>query len=138
MVTQVDDGSPPDPGERGRVATSSASRPDIVALMLSFAIALQVPGCHWEYQPTPGDEDRWCVWFLDPDSRSWARFDYQPHTRRWPIHQFGPRRLWDEVPAACHRWDHAGRPPVTTHWRFTITPNEQRMELPEATPGEQG
>lgn len=34
VVTQVDDGTPAGPGGRGRVATSSASRPDIVALML--------------------------------------------------------------------------------------------------------
>jgi protein-L-isoaspartate O-methyltransferase len=34
VVTQVDDGAPAGPEGRGRVATSSASRPDIVALML--------------------------------------------------------------------------------------------------------
>jgi protein-L-isoaspartate(D-aspartate) O-methyltransferase len=93
-----------------------------------FAIALQVPGCHWEYKPATSEDDCWSVWFLDSDSRSWARFDYQPHTRRWPVHQFGPRRLWDEVAAAYHRWEHAGRPPVT-RWRFTITPDGQRVEL---------
>lgn len=35
VVTQVDDGIPAGPDGRGRVATSSASRPDIVALMLA-------------------------------------------------------------------------------------------------------
>ncbi|MGH3800647.1 MAG: methyltransferase domain-containing protein, partial [Pseudonocardiaceae bacterium] len=35
VVTQVDDGTPAGSGGRGRVATSSASRPDIVALMLA-------------------------------------------------------------------------------------------------------
>ncbi len=93
-----------------------------------FAIALQVPDCHWEYEPTPGNDGRWCVWFLDPGTRSWARFDYQPDTRCWPVHQFGSRRLFDEVAAAYHRWDHAGRPPAT-HWRFTITPDRQRVQL---------
>jgi protein-L-isoaspartate O-methyltransferase len=34
VVTQVDDGAPVGPEGRGRVATSSASRPDIVAAML--------------------------------------------------------------------------------------------------------
>jgi protein-L-isoaspartate(D-aspartate) O-methyltransferase len=94
-----------------------------------FAIGLQVPRCHWAYEPANDDDDRWYVWFLDPGSRSWARFDYQPETRRWPVHQFGPRRLWDEVTAAYHRWEHAGRPPAT-QWRVTITPNGQRVELP--------
>ena len=99
----------------------------------TFAIAIQVPGCHWEYKPPTGDDNRWCVWFLDPGSGSWARFDYQPETRRWPIHQFGPRRLWDEVTAAYQRWEHAGRPAVT-QWRFTITPDGQQVELTDATP----
>ena len=39
--------------------------------------------------------------------------DYQPRTRRWPVHQFGPRRLWDEVVTAYQKWDQLGRPPVT-------------------------
>jgi len=101
-----------------------------------FAIAIQVPACHGEYTPTADDDDRWCVWFLDPSSRSWARFDHQPHTRHWPVHQFGPRRLWDEVIAAYRRWEHAGRPAVT-RWRFTITPDKQQIQLTNPTPDEQ-
>ena len=93
-----------------------------------FAIGLQVPGCHWKYQPATDDDDRWHVWFLDADSRSWARFDYQPRIRRWPVYQFGPRRLFDEITAAYHHWDQAGRPPVT-QWRFTITPRGQQVKL---------
>ncbi|MGB8993950.1 MAG: hypothetical protein WCC65_01385, partial [Pseudonocardiaceae bacterium] len=69
------------------------------------------------------------VWFLDAGTRSWARFDYQPGTSRWPVHQFGPRRLWDEVTAAYHHWEDLGRP-LATQWRFTLTPDEQRVELP--------
>jgi protein-L-isoaspartate O-methyltransferase len=92
-----------------------------------FAIGLDVPSCHWTYEPTTSSKDRWCVWFLDPTSRSWARFDYQPDTQRWPVHQFGPRRLFDEITTAYHRWTHTGRPPVT-QWRFTITPEGQRVE----------
>jgi protein-L-isoaspartate(D-aspartate) O-methyltransferase len=96
-----------------------------------FAIAIQVPGCYWEYQPARGDDGCWGVWFLDPGTRSWARFDYRPDTRRWPVHQFGPRRLFDELTTAYHRWERAGRPPAT-HWRFTITPHGQRAEMPTA------
>lgn len=93
-----------------------------------FAIGLQVPGCHWEYQPSTANEDCWCVWFLDAGSGSWARFDYQPGTRRWPVHQFGPRRLFEEITAAYHRWDQAGRPPAG-RWHFAITRHGQRVEL---------
>ncbi len=103
----------------------------------SFAIGFQVPGCHWEYQPTTGDDDRWAVWFLDPATRSWARFDYQPTTQRWPVHQFGPRRLFDEVTAAYHQWNHAGGPPAT-HLRLTITQHGQQLDLtntPRSTAG---
>ncbi|MGH3822958.1 MAG: hypothetical protein ACRDRA_09025 [Pseudonocardiaceae bacterium] len=78
--------------------------------------------------PATGDDGRWCVWFLDAGSRSWARFDYRPETRRWLVHQFGPRRLWDEITAAHQKWDQLGRPPVT-QWRFTVTLDEQRVEL---------
>jgi protein-L-isoaspartate O-methyltransferase len=35
VITQVDDGHPTGPGERGRYSTSSASQPDVVALMLT-------------------------------------------------------------------------------------------------------
>jgi protein-L-isoaspartate(D-aspartate) O-methyltransferase len=94
-----------------------------------FAIALHVPRCHWEYEA--GDDDRWCVWFLDAGSRSWARFDYQPGAHRWPVRQFGPRRLFDEVTTAYQRWDQASRPPVT-RWRFILTPDGQRVELGSA------
>jgi SAM-dependent methyltransferase len=93
-----------------------------------FVIGALVPDCQWEYMAATDDDGRWCVWFLDPNSRSWARFNYQPDTRQWPIHQFGPRRLFDEVTAAYHRWQQAGRPSVE-HWRFTITPNGQCVEL---------
>jgi protein-L-isoaspartate(D-aspartate) O-methyltransferase len=94
----------------------------------SFAIAFQVPDCHRAYVPATGDDGRWCGWFLDSNTRSWARFDYVPGTQRWPVHQFGPRRLWDEITAAYHQWECMGRPAVT-NWQFTITPRGQHVEL---------
>ena len=60
---------------------------------MPFGIAFQVPSCHWDYIPATGEDGCWCVWFLDAETRSWARFDYQPGARRWSVHQFGPRRL---------------------------------------------
>lgn len=93
------------------------------------AIGLRVPSCHWEYVPATDDDGRWCVWFLDEATRSWARFDYQPGVKRWPVHQFGPRRLWDEITTAYHQWEQLGCPAATS-WRFTITPHGQHAELP--------
>ena len=97
-----------------------------------FAIGWHVPGCHWHYLPDTRGDGCWSVWFLDPASRSWARFDYQPDTERWPVHQFGPRRLWDEIDAAYRGWEQAARPPVE-QWTVTITPNGQHLKL-GATP----
>ncbi|MGH3972903.1 MAG: hypothetical protein ACRDS9_06215, partial [Pseudonocardiaceae bacterium] len=51
------------------------------------------------------------------------------------VHQFGPRRLWDEITAAYQRWERAGRP-LATQLRFTVTPNEQRVELTGTTRSE--
>ena len=93
-----------------------------------FAIERQVPHCEWEYVPASSGDGRWCMWFLDSATRSWARFDYRPDTERWPVHQFGPRRLWDKVTAAYRWWESAGRPPAT-QWRFTITADRQNVEL---------
>ena len=60
-----------------------------------------------------------------------ARFDYQPQARRWPVRQFGPRRLWDEVVAAYQKWDQLGQPPVT-RWQFSLTPHGQHVTLTSA------
>jgi protein-L-isoaspartate O-methyltransferase len=95
-----------------------------------FAIAFQVPDCHWEYVPASDGDGRWRVWFLDAITRSWARFDYQPRAGRWPVSQFGPRRLWDEVTTAYQHWNDLGQPPAT-RWRFTITADSQHVELPD-------
>ncbi len=97
-----------------------------------FAIGAAVPGCEWEYEAATSDDGRWSVWFLDAGSRSWARFDYHPNTRRWPVHQFGQRRLWDEITTAYRQWQQADRPPVE-QWRFTITPSAQHIELTSTT-----
>ena len=84
-----------------------------------FAIALQVPYCHWE-----------CSW--TPPADPGRVLTTSPIPIRWPVHQFGPRRLFDEVAVAYHRWDQAGRP-AATQWRFTVTPDGQRVELDAAS-----
>jgi protein-L-isoaspartate O-methyltransferase len=113
----------PQVSETGRHASHLCNSADA-----RFAIDRQVSNCQWEYIPATDDDGHWCLWFLDPTTRSWARFDYQPDTGRWPVHQFGPRQLWDEVVAAYQWWDRVGRPPVT-QWRFTVTADKQNVEL---------
>ncbi|MGH3923601.1 MAG: hypothetical protein ACRDTT_12165 [Pseudonocardiaceae bacterium] len=56
---------------------------------------------------------------------------YQPHTRTYPIHQSGPRNLWDEIETAYHWWCGAGRPGLR-RWRITTTPEGQQVTLAQA------
>ena len=101
-----------------------------------LAIGLRVPECKFIYSPYDiNDEDqgqrRGVLWFVDPWSRSWASLTHltpDASDDQFAVQQHGPRRLWDEVHAAYHWWTDAGSPGVD-RWRFTITPNDQRIEL---------
>jgi hypothetical protein len=82
------------------------------------------------------DDGRWCVWFLDVGTRSWARFDYQPGTSRWPVYQsghadFGMRSLPpnSDGNAPVGRWPpNCGSP---SHGRAAGGPAQHR---PQPTP----
>jgi protein-L-isoaspartate(D-aspartate) O-methyltransferase len=96
-----------------------------------FAIGQRVPRCQWRYWPYDEQDGAGVVWLLDFESRSWAKLSH--HTPdagedEFPVLQYGPRRLWDEI-AAAHQWwvDH-GKPDVD-RWQFTVAPAEQRVEL---------
>ncbi len=93
----------------------------------ALAIGMKVPGCSVITVPDPDAELTGTLWFVDPDTDSWANLHYQPHTRTYPIHQSGPRNLWDEIEAAYHWWCQAGRP-GPQRWRLPITPDAQRIE----------
>ena len=76
------------------------------------------------------------AWFLDPWSGSWASLHHHPQTasRCYRVRQRGPRRIWDEVEAAYHRWCDAGSPRAE-QWTFTLTPAGQQISLsPTRTP----
>lgn len=68
------------------------------------------------------------MWLLDFESRSWAKVVHEPDACVFPVSQYGPRRLFDEVERAYRWWDGHGRPGVE-RWRFTLGPDEQRIEL---------
>lgn len=92
------------------------------------AIGLRVPRCRWTYSLAKDDSGDYTVWFLDPQSRSWASIEYRPGAERYKIRQLGLRRLWDEVTEAYRWWVAAGSP-TADQWRFTVTPEGQRIEL---------
>jgi protein-L-isoaspartate(D-aspartate) O-methyltransferase len=95
-----------------------------------IAIGTRVPDCRSDYFPStaPGSKDG-TLRLADHRSGSWARLQYD-HDGGPPylVHQFGTRRLWDEVQAAHQWWVEQGRPDAD-RWRFTVTPDGQRIDL---------
>ena len=94
----------------------------------AVAVALRVPQCTKVRCSAVDDSGAFTLWFLDPLSRSWASIDYEPDADLYRVDQLGPRRLWDEVEAACRWWLHAGSPKAE-RWKFTVTPEGQDIEL---------
>ena len=67
--------------------------------------------------------------WLHADDGSWAAIDHTRHQ----VTQHGPRRIWDDIETAHHRWHNTGRPardrigvtatPTGTHRFWLDTPN---------------
>jgi protein-L-isoaspartate(D-aspartate) O-methyltransferase len=94
------------------------------------AIGQRVPGCQWRYWPWEPSESVGVLWLVDPWG-SWAKLTHTSpgaDEDEFPVLQSGPRRLWDEVEAACHWWRDAGSPGADRWW-FTVSPDEQRVQL---------
>jgi methyltransferase of ATP-grasp peptide maturase system len=94
----------------------------------SLAIGMKVPGCSVITVPDAEAELTGTLWFVDPGTGSWANLHYQPGTRTYPVHQSGPRNLWDEIETAYHWWHNTGRPGAD-RWLITITPEGQQITL---------
>ncbi|MGH3930126.1 MAG: methyltransferase domain-containing protein [Pseudonocardiaceae bacterium] len=96
-----------------------------------FAIGQRVPQCQWRYWPYDKKDGVGTLWLLDFASRSWAKLTHSTpdaSDAEFPVRQYGSRRLWDEVHSAHQWWFEQGRPNVD-RWRFTVTPDGQRIEL---------
>ncbi|MGH4008542.1 MAG: hypothetical protein ACRDTH_10380, partial [Pseudonocardiaceae bacterium] len=106
------------------VACASYSRGAVIA------IGTRVRDCRSDYFPSadPGSNNG-TLRLVDHLSGSWARLRYDHHGGPpYPVRQFGPRRLWDEVEAAYQWWvDHGS--PAADRWWFTVTAQGQRVEL---------
>jgi len=95
-----------------------------------IAIGQRVPGCQWRYWPWEPREAVGVLWLVAPWG-SWAKLTHtspDADEDEFPVLQAGPRRLWDEVEAACHWWNDAGSPEADRWW-FTVSPDEQRVQL---------
>lgn len=95
-----------------------------------IAIGTRVLNCRTSYtQPDDDPDGEGVLWVVDHDSDSWARLQHTPGSPGpYKVYQFGPRRLWDEVEAAHQWWVDQGEPGAD-RWRFTVTPDSQRIEL---------
>lgn len=72
-----------------------------------FTIGQRVQHCQWRYWPFDEQTGTGVLWLLDFVSRSWAKLTHRtPYASddEFPVHQHGP-------------------------WRFTVTPEGQRIEL---------
>ncbi len=101
-----------------------------------FAIGQRVHHCQWRYWPFDEQTGVGVLWLLDFESRSWAKLTHSTPDavdQEFPVHQHGPRRLWNEVEAAREWWVSNGSPDVA-RWRFTVTAQTQRIELSVAEP----
>lgn len=95
------------------------------------AVGQRVPQCQWRYWPYHEKDGVGVLWLLDPESRSWAKLTHttpDASDGEFPVCQYGPRRLWDEVEAAHSWWVQQGKPRAD-RWRFTVTVAGQRIEL---------
>jgi len=100
-----------------------------------LAIDQRVPGCQWRYWPWEPDDPIGVLWLVDPWG-SWTKLTHATPNAdedEFPLLQFGPRRLWDEVAAAYRWWVDVGSPDADRWW-FTVTPGEQRVELASPRP----
>lgn len=91
----------------------------------ALAISLKVTDCALIHRPTGCHAG--VLWFLDPHSESWATLSYSADTDTYDVRQAGPRQLWDEIEIAHQWWINVGKPDLDA-WRFTITPDGQRIE----------
>ncbi len=97
-----------------------------------FAIGQRVHRCQWRYWPFEEHTGVGVLWLLDFESRSWAKLTHSTpdaSDEEFPVHQHGPRRLWDEVETARAWWVDHGKPSAD-RWQFTVTPEGQRIEPP--------
>lgn len=98
-----------------------------------FAIGQRVPDCEprwWPYDPATGRGVLWLLDRLSPE-QSWAMQVHRTpdcSDEEFEVRQFGPRRLWDEVTDA-YQWWRARQRPAVGDWRFTVTRDEQRIEV---------
>lgn len=94
-------------------------------------VAARVPGVESRVFHGTGDQaDECTLWLIDTGDGavSWASVDYLPGAAEFPVEQYGPRRLWDEVAEAYLTWLGLGRPDPA-RLGLTVSPDGQAVWL---------
>lgn len=132
----------PDPADDvDETSTDLHPREPVEDFDASFAIGLHVPGMAAttvddELEPDSekgagggaqhGAAERYTVYLMAPESRSWASWHVEPGAREYPVRQYGPRRLFDELEKAYRWWMDEGRP---SHDRFGVNVGPEGQSL---------
>jgi protein-L-isoaspartate(D-aspartate) O-methyltransferase len=97
-------------------------------LSASFVIGVLTPHCHYQLITRNGDPYDAVMWLFDPTTGSRAAATITPRATEFPIRQYGPRYLWDEVSAAYDWWVSAGQPRYD-RFGLTVTAAGQQVWL---------
>ncbi|WP_329519773.1 methyltransferase domain-containing protein [Spirillospora sp. NBC_01491] len=107
----------------GEVVESVTRLDPRVVAHAGVAVAADVPDVMGGERDEGGD--RWLV-LADAAGTSWARC--RVGAGEHAVSQAGPRRLWDEVAAACLRWIERGRP-GRSRFGMTVGPEGQDVRV---------
>ncbi|WP_051970637.1 methyltransferase domain-containing protein [Kitasatospora azatica] len=119
-------------GHKPDESTTTLPRRTVVWGNAAFAVGMRLGdvGNTWQDAPVEGVKDR--LWLVTIDGTSWAAVDHDGGDQdEFTVHQYGPRRLWDEVEAAYFWWVENGKP-GPERFGLTVTPDgEHRAWLDE-------
>lgn len=100
----------------------------------NFAIGLRMPTVLNRVEFPEGEDQRFTVYLVDPETASWASWHIAPDHQEsdHEVRQHGPRQLFTELEAAHQWWQREGRP---EHTRFglTVTAEHQNVWLDDET-----
>lgn len=95
-----------------------------------LAIGEMVPGCQSRLTQPDASTGARAFYLFETRTRegSWARVDFTPGQPRFPVAQYGSRKLWDEVEQAYAWWVQIGRPD-RGRFGMTVTSDDQWVWL---------
>ncbi|RMI39261.1 protein-L-isoaspartate(D-aspartate) O-methyltransferase [Actinomadura harenae] len=124
---------PPRTGVTDPRSIASATRTDPRGLLgaspgAEVAIAALVPDVRAHVEIAVDGSSRFWAVENRADDPAWASVEYLPGRAEYPVHQYGDRRLWDEVEAAYQHWIAWGRPD-RDRFGLTVAPSGQQIWL---------